>query len=187
MTKYVKVSITTQYNIIRDVKPYRDRRSQHVTLVAFITISIQIQCIDCCFTMSWIPCFHLLTYDIYSLTDGVIKFSCCQPAVPGGWRQHKYMPWVAQTLTSQAHYYACAACLLSFSPLKQATTTAAVAPRPINLVQGTSYSIQKITRCKKPSHRRCQFHLMQNPNLHDACSHNWINSQHSGIVWYGKV
>jgi len=24
MTKYVKVSITTQYNIIRDVKPYRD-------------------------------------------------------------------------------------------------------------------------------------------------------------------
>ena len=31
MTKYVKVSITTQYNIIRDVKPYRDKREQRLT------------------------------------------------------------------------------------------------------------------------------------------------------------
>ena len=29
MTKYVKVSITTQYNIIRDVKPYRDNYFLH--------------------------------------------------------------------------------------------------------------------------------------------------------------
>ena len=90
MTKYVKVSITTQYNIIRVVKPYRDSRSVHSMRLSHILGQNPNFCLPTCIRRPrWVGGFRQNIAVIFG-TEKLVW--CGYPKVKEIWR-YVYSFW----------------------------------------------------------------------------------------------